>query len=138
MGHRFAGDFQGLENWSASDDALQRLAGWGVEASFANLPVHEVTFYDRRLHPVVAPTMEPMFYLVRRGPEAGSLDHALLAQARDAGVEVSKRTGSPLTSGGRCWNDSVPFPRTPTLWGHVRREGRSECRHRAAHRCCLE
>ncbi|GMQ86790.1 MAG: NAD(P)/FAD-dependent oxidoreductase [Acidimicrobiia bacterium] len=88
VGHRFSGDFQGLENWSSPKDALDRLAGLGVEPTFAYRPFHEVTFYDRVLRPVLARSVEPLFYLVRRGPEAGSLDRALHEQARHAGAEV--------------------------------------------------
>ena len=88
VGHRFSGDFQGLENWSSSTDVLGRLAGLGVEPTFDHRPFHEVTFYDRSLRPMVARTTEPLFYLVRRGPQEGSLDRALLDQARDAGVDV--------------------------------------------------
>jgi len=88
VGHRFAGDFQGLENWSSSVDVLERLAHMGIEPSFAYRAVHEVTFYDRALRPVHAQSQKPLFYLVRRGPEGGSLDRALLDQARGAGAEV--------------------------------------------------
>ncbi len=88
VGHRFAGDFQGLENWSSSIDALERLARMGIEPSFAYRPVHEVTFYDRALRPTQANSRNPLFYLVRRGPEIGTLDRALLDQARGAGAEV--------------------------------------------------
>lgn len=88
VGHRFAGDFQGLENWSSSVDALERLARLGIEPSFAYRPVHEVTFYDRAFRPVRAQSEKPLFYLVRRGPQAGSLDRALLDQARGAGASV--------------------------------------------------
>lgn len=88
VGHRFAGDFQGLENWSSPVDALDRLARMGIEPSFAYRPMHDVTFYDHALRPVHAQSTDPMFYLVRRGPEAGSLDRALLDQARGAGADV--------------------------------------------------
>ncbi len=88
VGHRFAGDFQGLENWSSSVDALERLDRMGIEPSFAHKPFHEVTFYDRALRPAHARSQRPLFYLVRRGSEAGSLDRALLDQARGAGAEV--------------------------------------------------
>ena len=88
VGHRFAGDFQGLENWSSSVDALERLDRMGIEPSFAHRPFHEVTFYDRALRPVHARSQQPLFYLVRRGPGAGSLDRGLLDQARGAGAEV--------------------------------------------------
>jgi len=88
VGHRFSGDSQGLENWSSPTDALDRLAYLAVEPTFAHRPFHEVTFYDRALRPTVARSAEPLFYLVRRGPEDGSLDRALLEQARGAGAEV--------------------------------------------------
>jgi len=88
VGHRFAGDFQGLENWSSSIDVLERLTHLGVEPTFAYKPFHEATFYDSALRPAVARSVEPLFYLVERGPQDGSLDRALLAQATDAGAEV--------------------------------------------------
>ena len=88
VGHRFKGDFQGLENWSSSTDALARLADLGVEPSFAYQPFHDVTFYDSKLRPSLARSTEPLFYLVRRGPDSGSLDRALAEQAADAGADV--------------------------------------------------
>jgi len=88
VGHRFKGDFQGLENWSSSTDALTRLSDLGVEATFAHRPFHEVTFYDTKLRPSLARSTEPLFYAVRRGPEDGSLDRALAEQAADAGANV--------------------------------------------------
>ncbi len=88
VGHRFAGDYQGLENWSSTTDALDRLADLAVEPTFAYQAFHEVTFYGRKLEPVVNRSDEPLFYLVKRGPGDRSLDMALLDQARDAGAEV--------------------------------------------------
>lgn len=88
VGHRFAGDFQGLENWSSSVDVLDRLAHLGVKPTFAYKPFCEVTFYDRALRPAMARSVEPFFYLVRRGPQDGSLDRALLSQATSAGAYV--------------------------------------------------
>lgn len=88
VGHRFHGDVQGLENWSAGEDVLDRLHRLGIETDFAHRGFNEVTFYDSRLHPVTARTRRPLFYLVRRGQAAGTLDSALLRQARAAGAEV--------------------------------------------------
>lgn len=87
VGHRFSGDFQGLENWSGPD-ALDRLERLGVRADFAHKPVSQVVFYDHRLRPTLVSTPDPLFYLVRRGPDVGTLDTALLDQARLAGAEV--------------------------------------------------
>jgi flavin-dependent dehydrogenase len=88
VGHRFSGDFQGLENWSAEEDVLDRLSRIGVEATFDHKPFYEVTFWDHNLRPTHAHSYTPLFYLVRRGPEPGTLDRALLQQAEAAGAEV--------------------------------------------------
>lgn len=88
VGQRFHGDMQGLENWSKPEDTLDRLARMGIDADFDHRPFHEVTFYDSRLRATVAHTQQPMFYLVRRGSGRGTLDSALLEQARSEGAEV--------------------------------------------------
>lgn len=88
VGWRFAGDFQGLENWTTVGDVLSHVNELGIRSEFDHLPVREVTFYDDHLRPAVLRSREPLFYLVRRGPAEGSLDRALLEQAQAAGVEV--------------------------------------------------
>lgn len=100
VGHRFLGDYQGLENWSLREDGLERLALLGVEPSFRFRPFHEVTFYDRKLRPTAARSSEPLFYLLRRGPDAGSLDTALLDQARSAGVDVQFSSPAQIPTQG--------------------------------------
>ena len=109
VGHRFKGDFQGLENWSSSTDALTRLADLGVEATFAYRPFHEVTFYDTRLRPSLARSTEPLFYLVRKGPEDDSLDRALAEQAADAGVDVMLGTSAEKALGGGHRRNRTPL-----------------------------
>ncbi len=100
VGHRYAGDFQGLENWTTSGDSLESLAALGVEADFDHQPFHEVTFHDRHFdHVVVSSARRPFFYLVQRGSQDGSLDRALLEQARSAGARVD--LGVAATSAGR-------------------------------------
>ncbi|NOY55257.1 MAG: NAD(P)-binding protein [Actinobacteria bacterium] len=94
VGHRFKGDFQGLENWSQRLDGLERLARLGVESTFRLRPFHAVSVYDHKLRPTIARTAEPLFYLLSRGPGSGSLDTSLLAQVQRAGVEV--RFNSPV------------------------------------------
>lgn len=112
VGHRFAGDFQGLENRSASVDAIDRPGRLGVRADFAHKPVREVVFYDHRLRPTLVAAPEPPFYLVRRGPEEGTLDTSLLDQARNAGAEVSLgRDVTPSCSNvSRSWRISCREP----------------------------
>lgn len=121
VGQRFHGDFQGLENWSTDRDALVRLGELGVTADFAYRPFHEVTFYDSRLRPTVARTDAPLFYLVRRGPQPGTLDTALLQQAREAGAHIRMGEtaqhagpGSILATGPRAADGIVTGYTFPT------------------------
>lgn len=88
VGQRFNGDMQGLENWSSTADTLDRLCLMGIDPSFDYRPFDEVTFYDSHLRGTTARTERPMYYLVHRGPGTGTLDSSLLAQARQAGVDV--------------------------------------------------
>lgn len=41
VGHRFGGDFQGLENWSSERDALDALSDLGIAASFQALQAED-------------------------------------------------------------------------------------------------
>ena len=101
VGQRFHGDMQGLENWSRPEDVLDQLDHMGIDADFDYRAFHEVTFYDSRLRATVAHTQRPMFYLVRRGSGRGTLDSALLGQARSAGADVRlgehRRAAAPGT-----------------------------------------
>lgn len=98
VGQRFRGDMQGLENWSAEQDVLVRLRRLGIDTGFDHRGFRQVTFYDSRLRPATAHLERPLFYLVRRGPAAGTFDTALLAQARSCGVDV--RLGTTARSAG--------------------------------------
>lgn len=88
VGHRFHDDFQGIENWSRGSDVLDDLAEAGIAASFEYHGVDRGAVFDPtgRRHDVTG--RRPLFYLVRRGPEAGTLDRGLAAQAEAAGVEL--------------------------------------------------
>ena len=88
VGHRFHDDFQGLENWTSDLDVLEELAAVGIAADFDHHPFDRGTVFDPDGHPYAVRGRRPLFYLLRRGPGEGTLDSALLAQARAAGVEV--------------------------------------------------
>lgn len=88
VGHRFHDDFQGLENWSTADDCLDNLAAIGIAPQFDHHAVHSVTGFDAHGQAHEIHSARPLFYLLRRGPLAGSLDRGLLAQARAEGVEI--------------------------------------------------
>lgn len=88
IGHRFHGDFQGLENWSSRQDVLEELQVAGIAPTFEHVAVSQGTLFDSRGQSYKARSARPLYYLVRRGAEPGTLDHALLEQATAAGVVV--------------------------------------------------
>lgn len=91
VGSRFHNDYQGLENWTSKGDVIEELAAIGIEPSFPHTPFRELHIFDpqgveRRYH-----SLQPLFYLLLRGPAADTLDAALLAQASSLGVELRFR-----------------------------------------------
>ncbi len=91
-GHRFHGDFQGLENWTTGVDVLEELAGLGIEPDFPCTPIREAVLFDPDGREARITGHRPLFYLVRRGGAPDSLDTALARQAAGAGAEL--RLGS--------------------------------------------
>lgn len=88
VGTRFHDDFQGIENWSDERDVLEELRASGIETTFDCHPVYEGAAFDARGRRYDLRSERPLFYLVRRGQEDGSLESALLHQASTAGAEV--------------------------------------------------
>jgi len=88
VGHRFGGDFQGLENWSTEEDALSVLKGQGLTTDFMALPCRNGTAFNPKGESYKIKSDEPLFYLLERGPGPDTLDSALLRQAQALGVEV--------------------------------------------------
>jgi len=89
VGTRFHGDFQGLENWTTETDVLEELGEMGIAPGFEHVPVNEVTCYGPNgdiEHKVRS--QQPLFYMVRRGSQPGTLDYSLKQQALAAGVEI--------------------------------------------------
>ncbi len=95
VGWRFGRDLQGLENWTTSQDVLHELTELGIDTSgFHHQSLSTGMAFDAWSRRYEIKTERPLFYLIERGPEPGSLDHALLKQAQELGVEV--RFGSKL------------------------------------------
>lgn len=92
---RFHGDFQGIENYSTREDALEELRGSGVEPDFKVTPFHEAVIYDDRGRDWRYRGSAPLFYMIRRGTEPGMLDARLKDQALAAGVEIRFRQPFP-------------------------------------------
>lgn len=88
VGYRFDGDFQGLENWSTRQDVLDLLREIGITTEFATLPCSRSYAFDAWGERYDLVGSKTLFYMVERGPGLGTLDTALLEQARGLGVEV--------------------------------------------------
>jgi flavin-dependent dehydrogenase len=92
VGQRFHGDFQGLENWTTEGDVLEEMASNGIEPTFEHTPFREMVLFDPTGREHVFRSERPIWYLIRRGSEPGTLDQALKAQTLDAGVEIRFKT----------------------------------------------
>ena len=88
VGHRFGGDFQGLENWTTEKDVLVELQDLGLTTDFNAMPCRNGFAFDSKRKRYVIKSNEPLFYMVERGPGKGTLDSALLRQTQSLGVEV--------------------------------------------------
>lgn len=88
VGWRFQRDFQGLENWTTGQDVLAVLKSAGLTTDFDYLPGTTCVTFDAWGQARTIHSKEPIFYLVERGPNSRSLDHALLTQAQQLGVDV--------------------------------------------------
>ncbi len=92
VGGRFHGDFQGLENWTSRVDVLHELQSLGIAINFDARPFHRVTCFDPDGVAHHFQAEQPLFYLVRRGAEDGTLDSGLKQQALAAGVDIRFNT----------------------------------------------
>ena len=88
VGARFHGDFQGIENWTTPGDVLEELGELGIETRFELVPCREGIFYGPQERESVLRSPDPLFYLVRRGPEPGTLDSGMKAAAIECGVDL--------------------------------------------------
>lgn len=88
VGSRFKGDHQGLENWSTENDVLDDFREHGLTCEFARIPCRGGVAFDAWGNRFEMRSESPVFYLIERGSGPGALDSALLAQARELGVEV--------------------------------------------------
>ena len=97
VGMRFHDDFQGIENWTTPADCLEELRALGIQTTWWQHTFDSSEIRDAEGRCTPLRSNRPLFYLTRRGPRhPGSLDNALLAQARALGVELCfNRAASP-------------------------------------------
>jgi len=88
VGTRFIGDLQIIEGTSEREPIPAFLDRVGIERNFYFRGVDWATFYDHRGRGRTIKSDAPYGFFIRRGPEEGSLDRGLLAQAKAAGANV--------------------------------------------------
>lgn len=88
VGYRFGRDLQGLENWTVGQDVIAELEAVGLSTEFDKMACRRGAVYDYQGRAQTVQSESPLFYMVERGPGPGSLDTALLEQARVLGVTV--------------------------------------------------
>ncbi len=88
VGGRFHGDFQGLENWSSDENVLEELTRNGIVVSFDHRAVDSGVAFDAWGARYDIRSRNPLYYMVRRGWDRGTLDQSLLTQAQALGVDV--------------------------------------------------
>ncbi len=86
-GAKFRGDLHGVENWTLKRDFLDELRRIGLELNFDCDPFVDVTITNGQ-RVVDLRFNRAMFYLVKRGTFAGTLDQGLKQQALAAGVRL--------------------------------------------------
>lgn len=95
IGARFDGDHQVLPSFGDQPWGDALLSELGVDpASLEHVPLHRARFLDESGRIAEGNSERPFAWLIRRGPEPGTLDHALAARARELGVRI--HTGRPL------------------------------------------
>ncbi|MHB1198929.1 MAG: NAD(P)/FAD-dependent oxidoreductase [Polaromonas sp.] len=113
VGHRFNRDYQGLENWTTAHDALDLLREAGISTAFTAKPCSRADVFDAWGKRYEIEGNKTFFYLVERGPGPGTLDTALLEQARALGVEVRFNSrldhleGAGILAGGPKAADAI-------------------------------
>lgn len=95
VGGRFDGDHQILPSFGDEPWGGQLLSELGLdESTLARVPLHSARFLDEAGRIAEGRSEKPFAYLIRRGPDPGSLDFAMAARARELGAKI--RTGQPL------------------------------------------
>lgn len=87
-GKRFNNDFQGIENWSDEQDALDFLKSIKIELNFDHQALNKVSAWAPKGCHRDFELSHPAYYLVRRGVGVGTLDQGLKEQALKNGVKI--------------------------------------------------
>ena len=81
-------DFQFMENWIFAEDALVALKHFNIDIRFYVKPWYSMEFISPSLKKCLKTSSEPVIYVLKRGPEDGSIDHSLQKQATAADIPI--------------------------------------------------
>lgn len=81
-------DWDAIENWTTEEDFLACLLQWGIQPTFAHREPLSFEVYDPKGDCYAVTLPRPFFYLLKRGVERGSIEHALKEQALECGVRI--------------------------------------------------
>ena len=82
------GHWDAMENWTTEEDVLELLCQAGIAADFEHRPISNIDVYAGNGARYSVSVKQPLCYLVKRGPEQGSLEYALKSQALRHGVNI--------------------------------------------------
>jgi hypothetical protein len=95
IGGRFDGDHQILPSFGDRPWCEQILDSLGIGDDLIDqVPLHGARFLDEAGRVAIGSSEKPFAWLVRRGPDTGSLDHAMAERCRALGVRIC--VGKPL------------------------------------------
>jgi len=81
-------DWDAIENWTTEEDLLALLSQWGIPPTFEYRAPLTFEVYSAKGECQTVTLPQPLFYLVSRGPQAGSVEQALKAHALSLGVRI--------------------------------------------------
>ena len=81
-------DWDAIENWTTEQDLLASISQWGIMPTFGHRAPLCFEVYNGHGECQVFALQQPLFYLVSRGSQAGSVEQALKTQALDLGVRI--------------------------------------------------
>jgi flavin-dependent dehydrogenase len=87
-GVRFHDDFQGIENWSMEQDALELLKEINIDVNFPYNECNKLSLIVSQDYQREYKGYRPIYYMVKRGTSPDSLDQNMKRQALSLGVEI--------------------------------------------------
>jgi flavin-dependent dehydrogenase len=81
-------DWDAIENWTTERDLFASIGEWGILPTFEHRTPFSFEVYDAKGECQIVTLRQPLFYLVSRGSQAGSVEQSLKAQALEHGVRI--------------------------------------------------